>query len=292
MQDNNNYLLQRIPISNMRAPTAVALVMHGLNLKPSKMFSIIEQLTNSDIEVFNCSLSGHGDNYSHQSGLSSVDARLESFKRVSYEVWRNETHIGYRQTYLRSMELGNVPIFFVGFSLGGLMGCDLFATLPDARFDRLVLFAPALKIRKYSYTLRLLSPFPYFIFPSAAPEDYRCNRGTSIAAYSALYTAIANLAKHMTNKLNVPTLVFVDQQDELVSYKGIKRMVEQENLTQWSLCSIQKESSAGKQYHHLIIDDSAVGYTVWKKMTGMMMKHLCSRSLAPNTETPSLSTIS
>ena len=40
-----------------------------------------------------------------------------------------------------------VPTFLVGFSLGALLGVDLWASNPEVRFDRSLLFAPAESIQ-------------------------------------------------------------------------------------------------------------------------------------------------
>ena len=50
--------------------TGVALVIHGLNLRPDKMGSIISCLNTSGIDVLNLSLRGHGENYVHETHLS------------------------------------------------------------------------------------------------------------------------------------------------------------------------------------------------------------------------------
>ncbi|MEI6127603.1 MAG: hypothetical protein WCQ99_13745, partial [Pseudomonadota bacterium] len=46
-------------------PKGVALVIHGLNLKPDKMLPIIAPLNAAGIDVLNVSLRGHGSNYIH-----------------------------------------------------------------------------------------------------------------------------------------------------------------------------------------------------------------------------------
>ena len=82
-------------------------------------------------------------------------------------------------------------MFLTAFSLGSLIGLDLFAFNPDVQFDRMVLFAPAIKVHGIIFLERVLSPFPRLVIPSLAPESYLSNKkGTPIAAYNALFDGL------------------------------------------------------------------------------------------------------
>jgi alpha-beta hydrolase superfamily lysophospholipase len=165
-------------------------------------------------------------------------------------------------------------VYLVAYSLGGLIGCDLIAGTPDVNFDKMVLFAPALKIQPLSYILWPLLDAPRTIIRSVAPEAYRSNRGTSMAAYGALYTAAAHLGRTVGAKLNVPTLVFLDKQDELVSYRATARFLSEAGLTNWRLYPVAKDSTAEQRYHHLLIDASSVGQATWDKIAAATIAHL------------------
>ncbi|MFC1789078.1 hypothetical protein ACFLZE_04095 [Thermodesulfobacteriota bacterium] len=82
----------------------VALVIHGLNLRPVKMESIVTLLTDSGIDVLSLSLRGHGQNYFHEVDVDSSEARMEAFKNVSYKLWMDETHRAYGHARKRSDE--------------------------------------------------------------------------------------------------------------------------------------------------------------------------------------------
>lgn len=253
----------------------VALVIHGLNLRPERMQPIFSKLTESGIDVLAMSLRGHGENYTHDNGTTEGQARLEAFKNVSYQLWMNEAYLAYLQLKERAAENG-VPMFLTAFSLGALIGLDLFASNPDVRFDKLVLFAPAIRLRAAVYLERVLSPFTRMVIPSMAPKNYLANKkGTPIAAYNALFDGIDRFNKYADQKLNVPTLIFIDRQDEFIPLQKLKELVERQKWNQWQFYIVEKDKSVRDDtfYHH-IIDASATGESVWQDMMKAALNHL------------------
>ncbi len=262
---------------NAAETRGVALVIHGLNLRPAKMESIINRLTATGIDALNLSLQGHGENYFHDDQSDKAEARLQSFKEVSYKLWIEETRDAYRVAKRRS-DQQNVPLFLVGFSVGGLMGADLFATAPEVEFDKMVLFAPALKMHLRNYIIRVLSPFPGLSIPSLMLGSYQSNEKTPMAAYNALFESLKHFEENAGPKLNIPTLIFIDKKDELVSYSSLKKMVKNENLDQWQFYIVQKEpTKRSTKIYHLIIDAPSTGENVWKDMMDAMAAHLLER---------------
>jgi len=252
----------------------IALIIHGLNLRPEKMESIIAILTGMGVDALNVSLRGHGQNYSQQDGSNDAQARLNAFKSVSYDLWREEIYAAYNIAKIRSTQNG-IPLFFVGFSFGALMGVDLLASRPDVEFDRMVLFAPGLKIHSRYQIVRILAPFPGLTVPSFAIKSYRANDGTPIAAYNALLDSLEHLDHNLNSKINVPALIFIDKKDEFVSYDELKKLVENENLDRWKFHEVKKEAGGepGK-IHHLIIDEASTGQDAWREITDVMVEHL------------------
>jgi len=117
------------------------------------MESIIAELNDAGIDVLNLSLRVHGNNYLRNPYLSDDQARLESFQTVTYRLWLEEIYTAYLKVRQRAYKK-RVPVFFVGFSLGGLMGCNLLLLQHDVSYDRMVLFAPALSINAEDYLLK------------------------------------------------------------------------------------------------------------------------------------------
>jgi len=256
----------------------VALVVHGLNLKPDKMESIISQLTNAGIDVLNLSLRGHGHNFPHGRNKNKRQARIEAFKTVSHSLWMDETQQAYQQAR-RQSDQQDAPLFFIGYSLGGLMGAGLLASYTDVRFDRMALFAPALSLYATHIFMKLLSPFPRLIIPNPLFKAYRANYGTPVVAYTSLFEALGHFKKKVSPKLNIPTLVFIDKQDELVSYKGLKHFIEKERLDQWRFHPVQKGiNGVEEKMRHLIIDAPSMGRETWHEMRSAMVKHLLHES--------------
>jgi alpha-beta hydrolase superfamily lysophospholipase len=259
---------------NAAETRGVALVVHGLNLRPDKMEAIISRLTDTGIDALNLSLQGHGENYFHDGESDSAVARLQSFKEVSYNLWMEETCYAYSVAKLRS-DQQKVPLFLVGFSLGGLMGADLLATEPEVHFDKMVLFAPALKMHLRNYIIRVVSAFPDLSIPSLMLGSYQSNEKTPMAGYNALFESLKHFEENASPKLNIPTLVFIDKKDELVSYSRLKNMVEKEKLDQWQFYIVQKENTKeSTKIYHLIIDAPSTGEHVWKDMMDTMAAHL------------------
>ena len=265
---------QWFKIRGTKTTRGVALVVHGLNLKPERMQSIIAELNDAGIDVLNLSLRGHGNNYLKNLSVSSEGARLESFRTVTYNLWLDEIYEAYLKVRERASKK-NVPAYFIGYSLGGLMGCNVILSHPDVSYDRMVLFAPALNMTMESYLLKALMPFPNIVIDSLSPISYRANEGTPMAAYKALFEAIEHFKKNANDKLNKPTLIFIDEKDEFVSCSKLKEMITQRNLDHWQIHIVQKDNDAGEKIsHHLVIDRDSVGKQMWKQIKDAINRHL------------------
>jgi alpha-beta hydrolase superfamily lysophospholipase len=257
--------------------SGVALVIHGLNCRPDKMESIIARMNDFGIDCLNLSLRGHGENYTDLKDTESTDARMEAFKSVTYPLWKSEAYQAYQQVE-RISKLHAIPLFFVGFSMGGLLGVDLLSSNPKVSFDKMVLFAPAIKMHMRNSFLKILSPFPRIVIPSMAHRSYLTNDGTSIAAYNALFEMYAHLENSLNPKINIPAVVFIDKQDELISFSGLQKMIQDQNLDQWKIHPVKKDKTATKiKMHHLIIDEASVGKNMWQEIVDLTITHFLGR---------------
>jgi alpha-beta hydrolase superfamily lysophospholipase len=256
----------------------VALVIHGLNLKPDRMHSLIAFLNDAGIDVLNVSLKGHGNNFLWNMKIPIEEARLESFRNVTYDLWLDEVHRAYLKVAQRASEK-NVPVLFVGYSLGGLLGCDLVLTHPDVFYDRMMLFAPAFNISAESYLLKALTPFPNVVIDSLSPVSYRANDGTPMAAYKALFEARDHFEHKINDRLNIPAVLFIDEKDEFISCSRLQQMIVSNSLNRWKIHIVRKDADLEEKLsHHLIIDQTAVGEEMWRDMTSIMKRHVSNRN--------------
>ena len=103
------------------------------------------------------------------------------------------------------------------------------------------------------------------------PEAYQCYIGTPFAAYNAGLRSIKNLEHEGLAGLDsIPTLIFIDPQDELVSEIGIWKMLQKANLKNWEIVEVNKKGFP----HHLIIDELSVGKEQWHIIAQKMLNHL------------------
>ena len=244
------------------------------------MEAIITILNANGIDCLNLSLRGHGTNFSPIDNMSPDEARMVAFKSVSYPLWKTEAYTAYQMAKKKS-DLYGKPLFFIGFSMGGLLGVDLMTSNPNVNFDKMVLFAPAIAMLQRNYLIQIFSPFPGLVIPSASDKPYLANDGTPMAAYNALFDMHAHFEDHLDpQKINMPTVVFIDAEDELVSYDSLGQMVQKHELNQWTVYPVKKDKTVTEvDMHHLIIDAASVGKYMWQEIVEVTTTHLLGRQL-------------
>lgn len=245
----------------------VFLVLHGLNLKPSKMNTLSHFWSSEGYDVLRGTLSGH---------FGSKEEMLA----VTQLTWRRDVTNLICLAHQKAQQQ-NVPLYFLGYSLGATTYLDTIKSQKTQNpFSKAILLAPAIRVKWYANLTKIVSFFSNKIMiPSENLEDYRSQDGTSTAAYEALHSIIDNIETPYTH-LNIPTWVFLDPKDELISESGISELTEQEDLTLWSLHRISKsESPLSKNYFHLIIDPPTLGDQAFKDLTHDMKRFVESPSL-------------
>lgn len=231
---------------------SVALVAHGLNLKPSKMNSLSELLNKNGVDVLRVSLAGHRG--SKREGLFTT-----------HRGWRNEFQAHYCLAEKRAKEL-NVPLHFLGFSLGALIGVDFLNTQNNHMVSKMALISPATDVHWYSKIPGKLGWLGGKIsLPSKNLKEYRSQPSTSLASYRSMKKSQNSLEEINLPSLNIPTLVFVDPDDELVSLKNLKKRIKKNSLDNWKTKPISnKGSTLKKTYHHLVVDKQSMGPHQWE----------------------------
>jgi alpha-beta hydrolase superfamily lysophospholipase len=160
-------------------PKGLVVVAHGLNVKPSKMGTpsaegtLVKLLLDSGYNVYRVTLKGHY-------------GPIEEMQSVTRADWIENAYVQYCQAKIIA-DNDSLPLYLLGFSLGALV-YEVFMneeTVIPVRFEKIILFSPAVAIRPSAKTVLWLKPFTNdgSIIRSASPEEYRAQTGTSIAAY-------------------------------------------------------------------------------------------------------------
>lgn len=241
---------------------AVVVLLHGLNLKPQKMDDWSKLLTEHGALTIRVSLAGHQGCY-------------EEMRDVTADIW----HQQFKEAMIWAQSEAskhNVSLFFVGFSLGALVALEGLS-VDSWPIHKMALIAPALSTPWYSETaIKMLSVFGKgFMLPSRSPKEYRANKGTSIAAYQALFELKHSLERNGYKNINVDTLVIIDRADELVSSKDIRDIISSHKLSLWTLNIVDNQfAHQNYGFRHLMVDEDAMGPKLWAKLSGMVLKHL------------------
>lgn len=248
----NNYEVYH-PLN--KNPTAICMVIHGLNFKPCKMDWIRNQLLKQGAIVINIELWGHGNNPINCTDSFYIEKKMNQFKNVTWEQWMQDTKPALDYIDLINTNR-NLPKYLFGFSLGGLVGANIEHEF-NYSFDKYFLFAPALEIRFLPHILiRLFGLFPKMVIASRAPEIYRDNIGSPIAAYKAIVYGMKQFKKENQSLNNY--YIIVDKKDELVSSKKLIKLARINNFT-IDIIQRKKTDCAYCNYKHLIIDSNSLG---------------------------------
>jgi esterase/lipase len=242
---------------------AITMVAHGLNVKPSAMLALIEWLNLQGSDAYLVRLSGH---YADSANIHAVTSSM----------WETDMLKGYTIARKSSTDR-SVPLFFLGYSLGALLGQAMISfSQGEVHFDKQVLFAPATAMRRRAYVIKLLFVLNgKLMLPSYTPIEYRANSRIPVNAYKILFKNRRNILKTNFNKLNIPTIIFIDPKDELVSYKKLAEFSGRYALTDYQVVKLDSDLRArGGKYHHLIINKPTMGENNWVMVTQKMAKFL------------------
>jgi alpha-beta hydrolase superfamily lysophospholipase len=228
---------------------AVVLLAHGLNLLPSKMDQLAHFFSTKKCDVLRISLG--------------------EFPEKWEEKFKNDYCMA-----LEHAEILQRPLYFVGFSLGALIGIHHLLKNPQHQFEKLALFAPATHTHFYTIIPAMVGKFfPTFALPSFNLGNYRERKSTTLDEYQKIHQLQKSL-RHLIIKdqMNRPTLLIINPKDELVSSSQLKKLAKRHS--QWEYLEISnKDSLLPKKYHHLIIDSDAIGLEEWDKLIKSLSAH-------------------
>lgn len=237
-----------------------ALVIHGLNNRPSNMNSFVKILLKNNIAVLRVSLKGHTGNYE------------KSFE-VSRKIWLNNIFESYclLDNYANK---NKIPKFFLGYSLGTVSMIDLIISnkKQDINFEEMFLFAPPLKTKAYTKAAKFLYLLGYnWSVPSFNFSKYKINKRTSTGAYKALFDIIGNIEDNKDKFLNLKhrnASIFTHKDDEFLDVDAIKSMVSNLKTNSWKFNFINNDNNTlSRTYNHIIIDKKSLGISNWNKIS-------------------------
>jgi esterase/lipase len=246
-------------------PRGLVIVVHGLNVKPSKMGTpsaegtLVKLLLDSGYHVCRVTLKGHA-------------GPLEDMRTITRSDWMHDAYVHYCRAKTIAGN-GGLPLYLLGFSLGALVYEVLMneATATPVRFEKAILFSPAVAIKPAAKTVLWLKPFANdgTIIGSVSPEDYRAQTGASIAAYKAVFDMEESLLAASFRNCNVATIIFIDKNDEMVSVRILRERIRRYGLTNWKIYETTNDGAVIRpRYHHLIIDNKCVSASTWRSISG------------------------
>ncbi|GMO42837.1 MAG: hypothetical protein Ta2F_18620 [Termitinemataceae bacterium] len=257
--------------TNNNNPKGLVVVVHGLNVKPSKMGApetegtLIKFLLDAGYNVYRVTLTGHS-------------GPIENMQNVTEADWLSDAYIQYCEARIAA-ERDNVPLYLLGFSLGALVFEYLMNenTATPVQFKKVILFSPAVAIKTRAKAVLMLQPFTSdsSIINSVSPEEYRAQRGASIGAYKIVFNMEEKLCNRSFLKNNVDTIIFIDKNDEMISIGTLRSRISQYKLTGWNVLEISNNSARiNPQYHHLLIDNKCVSPSTWQYITHSIIDFL------------------
>jgi esterase/lipase len=257
--------------TSVSSPKGVVIVAHGLNVKPSKMGTpsaegtLVKLFLDLGYNVYRVTLKGH-------------NGSLEDMQTVTRSDWIYDAYFQYCQAKNIADNEG-LPLYLLGFSLGALVYEVLMneETAMPVRFEKAILFSPAVAIRPVAKTVLWLQPFTNdrSIIRSASPEEYRAQTGASIAAYRIVFNMEESLCSASFRNSNINTIIFIDKNDEMVSTTILRDRINLHELTNWRIYEVTNAGAVIRpQYHHLLIDNKCVSASTWQYISETILSFL------------------
>jgi esterase/lipase len=240
--------------SGIQPGKAVTIAVPGLNMKPRAFLEIVNFLTQNGSDVILVHLTGHRND-------------SQNLREITRQAWSSDLLEAYQQAGTL-MKNNPTPLYFIGFSVGALVNLDVLSHYPGiVHYDKMVLLAPANALRWRSHLIKFFFLLGRkFGIPSRQPKEYRSRDKTPVQAYKVLFEMKKSIEKHNYLNLNIPTMVVIDEKDELISLGNLKKIINKYQLTHWHVYTLDSQY-VGKDtgYHHLIIDENTMGTGNWHR---------------------------
>ncbi len=294
------------------AARAVILVVHGLNLRPERMQPICELLLERQAIVVRMALRGHRGLYERLESVRRrdwLDDFAAAFDTLAEEAGRSTGEgpkrspgtdpVGHQRT---GTSVSPLPIGVLGQSLGALAFCDYHsaaaATGSGAAEDsdieaiaaghgarEALLLSPAIGLRPRVHILRpLIALHRRLPIPSASDPTDRLYDRLPAGAYRALFATYAAFRHSLrAAPLRLPCRIVVNEGDELVSTRGISRLIETGALSAAGLVVLARGAGA-RGAHHLAVDPDTMGGENWERFRGEVDRFVDAVATSKKTE--------
>ncbi len=239
--------------TSIRPVRGAIVIAHGLNQRPSSMDFLAEFLRSEGYHTLRLALAGHDT------------PQTEAF---SSSRWVQQIVSSFEETRERYPAL---PVLYLGYSMSGLAAVRALDCDPSFSPQRMILIAPALSLRTIVESASILQWFPptTFAVRNLAPRAYRRYERTPLFWYrnvAEMYQQTTTL-EHGQHAAAVPTLIFANPRDELVSLGGLRSWLSDNQLTdRWAVSILRPETRDPTLAEHLLIDQRALGLESWRMM--------------------------
>ena len=242
--------LEETPSSPARGTIVIA---HGLNQRPSSMDFLASFFRSRGHHTLRLTLAGHDTPTGEPFAATTWSTEI----RKAFQIMRDR--------------YPSLPTLYLGYSMSGLAAIQ--ALDSDASFSpsRMILIAPALSLRTIVESARFLRWFPATTFSvrNLAPQAYRRYPRTPLFWYqnvAEMYDETRSL-KNPDRARSIPTLVFANPRDELVSLEGLQSWIADNQLSDsWKVRVIRPQTADPRLAEHLLIDNRALGADAWGTM--------------------------
>lgn len=263
-------------------PRAVVLVVHGLNLHPDRMAPICTLLQSLGVLVVRMALAGHRGDYPALQEVTR-ETWLEDY-RAATELLTSAARSDGTGTEHQDGSGTELPVGFLGQSLGALTFCDFVLAAaegaasrnsaveapllprPSTLFARALLLSPAVALRPRAQLLRPLARLTRKLpIPSASSPQDRLYPRLPAAAYRALYTSYRTVRSRLReSSMPVASTVVMHPRDELISRRGIERLIAEGQLPEGHLVLLEPDTTA-RGTSHLAVCEETMGDANWQR---------------------------
>jgi esterase/lipase len=243
----------------------IIIIGHGLNNSPSVMNDIKDALYSPCTHLLPLNLTGHDSIDS----LNNPKKSLEDFRKIQASDWLKDLHETLDSAYKLSKSL-NIPIYFIGYSLSSLLFEYAVHKLNlQIPVSKVVHIGPALFIKWQTKLIRYIPLPKHFMIPSLNRATYRAHKGTTIAAYTALFDLQSNWQSKSPSlySTTTPRLVFLSKKDELIDFSKTNHFINAQSSSNWKLKEISRGPDGDHSLHnHLSTNRKSLGHSSFNSL--------------------------